>query len=182
MSVSQSKTVNSLIKIVNDNTTNIINEFVEYLNTKVEIEDIEEFATEFLDSVKVASLKQKKQKKESSNPSVYNHFMKYKMSDLSKDNEVEKGDRMKMVSTMWKDTDEGKYFNGRAKQIKKDDKTVLNVDVFDMIKTEWETNKLVDIEVEETVTTTIKKKNNEPEASSSVEESPKKKKSTKAKK
>ena len=175
MSISQGKTVNSLIKTVNDNNVNIINEFVEFLNTKVEIDDIDKFSSEFLESVKINCLKQKKQKKETSNPSVYNHFMKYKMSDLSKDVEVEKGDRMKLVSSMWKNTDEGKYFNERSKQIKSDNSALLNADVFDMIKTEWETNNKVCI-------TEKKSKKNEEDSSSSVEQSPKKKTSTKAKK
>jgi hypothetical protein len=152
INLDQSATVSSIYNIIHENTNTVLDKFIEFITNKVEIEEIDDYVNEFKELYKnTNNLKLKKKKKDvkgETNPSVYNHFIKYKISTMEKKSGGEKGSYMTAAGDLWKSTNEGKYYKRRAKDIKQENLDILNKDVFDIIKKEWDTNDLVNEEIE----------------------------------
>lgn len=142
INLDQNATVSSIYNIIHDNSNNILDKFVEFINDKVDIDDIDDYLNEFKELYKNNNnLKLKKKKKDikgETNPSVYNHFIKYKISTMDKHSGSEKGSYMTAAGDLWKSSDEGQYYKRRAKEIKEENNDITNKDIFDMIKNEWD--------------------------------------------
>lgn len=155
MSFDQSKYVSSICSIINDINNNVLDEFGSFLSTKIDLdtETIEEYIIEFKELLEKskylnnAKLKKtaikgkgkdtgvKKQKK--GNPSIYNLFIRFKISSADKQVGAEKGTYMNIASDLWKNSEEGKFYKKRATELKNENKELDNQEIFDIIKDEW---------------------------------------------
>lgn len=173
-SLNHTLTLQNICDTVFKSNVAVIDSFTTFLKTKVEIENFDSFVDEFKEALHKSTFtfygekidektEQKPKKKATSktkipkneekkekNPSIYNLFVSDHIKNMDKKTgNMGRGDHMKVISNLWNNSDEGHFFAKRAQEIKKENTTLTNAVVYDMVKKEWNEDQVKENEEEE---------------------------------
>jgi hypothetical protein len=124
-----------------------IKEFVEFFKSKVDPSDLEDIDIDdemeiFLSSKNYEEVESDDKKgKKKREPTFYILFMKNNKVDKTSG----KGEYMKNVANMWKNSEKGKFFSERCVEMKKENSDMSNEVIYDSVDQEWvelENNKM----------------------------------------
>jgi hypothetical protein len=162
-SLNHTLTLQNICDIIFKSNENVIDSFVTLLKTKVTIKDIDSIVdlfkqdlhksthTFYNETISDNTDKKTKKKavaskaknttdgeKKEKNPSIYNLFVSDHIKILEKNTgSMKRGEHMKEVSIMWNEYPEGRFFCKRASEIKKEEPSLTNTEVYEITKKEW---------------------------------------------
>jgi hypothetical protein len=175
-SLNHTLTLQNICDTVFKSNTAVIDSFATFLKTKAEIEDFDSYIDEFKEALHKSTFTfygeaidektEKKTKKKAAvtkakvpvngekkekNPSIYNLFVSDHIKNMQKNTgTMGRGDHMKIISNLWNNSDEGRFFTTRAQEIKKQDPSLINSDIYSIVKKEW-TSSAEEEEVDTTI-------------------------------
>lgn len=177
-SLNHTLTLQNICDTVFKSNAAVIDSFATFLKAKVEIEDFDSYIDEFKEALHKSTFtfygetidekteKKTKKKvaiktkilangeKKEKNPSIYNLFVSDHIKNMQKNTgTMGRGDHMKIISNLWNNSDEGHFFAKRAQEIKKENTTLINAEIYDIVKKEWTEGQVEESEEEEVDTT-----------------------------
>lgn len=118
-----------------------VKEFVDFLKSKIDFDDTEDIDNElesFLSSKNYEKASSSSSSSDNSNkkkrePTFYILFMK----NIKVDKTCGKGEYMKSVANMWKNSEKGQFLSERCVELKKENNEMSNENIYNIAESEW---------------------------------------------